>query len=501
MRTQSQSVSEEESMHPRDVLLRDTFTYAERSVFALTLVVFVALTWVPDPLSGWTTGMLIGLALLCPGVIALHQRTHPFFLPKLWRRWSVLMLPVWIGLLVFLLGLWNQSTTSIEIEGTPYLMLKNELSSGPVSTKPTESWTALLAFCGLYTLALNCFIVPKSRSFFTRLFPWMLLNCVLLAIVGYAQRAAGAEAILGLLPLSPARPFFATFPNESLWIGFACLWMAVFVALGLLHLRTVRVDAFGETKGPYYLTGAALIGGSVLICLPGPAVLITMITGTVLIGLIALQVSGFGQAGRKCLSVWFVGSIIALGGMLYLIVSHLALPDPTGINNAVGPTAAREMFLARPLFGWGYGSFPVISRFFTTDFAPTLVFESAGSDLFEVLANGGILGLVGIAVIPLSLLLGFLLKGSSFSLSWHLLIGAGGLLAMAIFDGPFAPAVSFSFWVIFFAAIRWADISRTSADLVDSKVHLVLPQTMRNVPSSQNPRGSVRATTRSGPPR
>jgi hypothetical protein len=45
-----------------------------------------------------------------------------------------------------------------------------------------------------------------------------------------------------------------------------------------------------------------------------------------------------------------------------------------------------------------------------------------------------------------------------------------------------SPAVSLSFFIIFFSALRWANLSRNRVDEVDTKPELIAHENLRSVP-------------------
>ena len=45
-----------------------------------------------------------------------------------------------------------------------------------------------------------------------------------------------------------------------------------------------------------------------------------------------------------------------------------------------------------------------------------------------------------------------------------------------------SPAVCLSFFIVFFAALRWGDLSRNQVDKVDAKPDLIIDQSKRSVP-------------------
>jgi hypothetical protein len=66
----------------------------------------------------------------------------------------------------------------------------------------------------------------------------------------------------------------------------------------------------------------------------------------------------------------------------------------------------------------------------------------------------------------------------------HLLIGCAAVLILTLCDSPFmSPSVFFSFFLLFFTAMRWADISRNKLDDLDAmRPQLATPASLRRVP-------------------
>ena len=131
-----------------------------------------------------------------------------------------------------------------------------------------------------------------------------------------------------------------------------------------------------------------------------------------------------------------------------------------------------------------------------TTVCSTMSMKRACSDLIQALAE---LGIIGTTVIPLlcaGLLVRYLCGGPSIRLTNHLLAGCFCLALLAFVDSPFmSPAVFLSFFVLFFSAMRWADLSRHKIDEVDAKVALVTHRvTVKSVsPPIRRPTNSNRS--------
>jgi hypothetical protein len=147
-------------------------------------------------------------------------------------------------------------------------------------------------------------------------------------------------------------------------------------------------------------------------------------------------------------------------------------------------SAAFDMFKANPIFGWGFDSYSKLIPFYSNDLLLGQRYERASSDLLQFLAEFGIFGALISLGFLIAFILRYLLRFRNICLTNHLLIGCGSVLLIALCDAPFmSPAVFFSFFTIFFIALRWAELSRNKIDEVDARrPRLVMPDAKRRVP-------------------
>jgi O-antigen ligase len=141
------------------------------------------------------------------------------------------------------------------------------------------------------------------------------------------------------------------------------------------------------------------------------------------------------------------------------------------------------MFQANPIFGWGLDSYEKLLPFFASDLMLGHRAERAVSDVLQLLVEFGLLGLAATLAFLAIFSVRYLRIQHDIRLTKQMLLGCAAVLILSIFDSPFmSPAVFYSFFVIFFSAMRWADLSRNKADEVDAqKPQLVTPESMRNV--------------------
>jgi hypothetical protein len=457
------------------MLTRDTFTAAETAVFAMVILLVAIATWLPPSVDWWIFGLGLCLAALNPAVIRLHSLTHPFFVSHLWRKWFILLLPFWLILVLYVIGQWHPSLATIanSAAGNELHVLAPPSSFWPTVATLGLGWELVGRFAGVYLLAVLLIIVPKSRAFFLRLLPWLGLNAVLLALVGYLQRAFGWQMILGLFDADGGN-FFATFPSEVQWLAFAMLWAGVLSGLCLLHFRLEKsLSDFAKGLGPWYGSGALVLLGTGLLCAPGIHQIIFWLTASLLCAFFGWQ---FTLSARKKTSTSLIPCAMA---SIMAPVVCLALAwhywQAGYVTNGSAMATAWEMIRARPWFGWGADAFATIAPFFSSDFNESVA-SNAGSDALQWLSAFGWLGALLILFLPLALLMKEFKSLIHFRLSAMLLLSLTGALAIAsvqvVFDHY---GFGLSFWLLFFAALRWSQISRTAADRVDHKPYLILP--------------------------
>lgn len=448
-------------LHPREQLTRETFTPAEWVVFGTAIVLIVAASWGAAPRAYWILGFFPIIAGLTPFILHLHRQHHPFFVHRPSRRFGLLTIPAWLFMLQFCLGLFQDPLRSLEIDGGTVYVLEQANQWLPISTRAEASWLVALAYVALFVALALLFLIPKARAFFERLLPLLCVNAVLLSVVGYLFKATGMEAPL-FTPGTGQPDFFAFFPYDGHWAAFAILWTSACVTMALLTARHDKTGDFLLTKGPWYLTGAILLGGTGFLVRAYWGGVLLLTTTAVLLVVAALYFArNSGDRNRMALGQG-IGALglLSLGGALFRFFTG-STPDHVPALRA----AAVDLFREQPVFGWGFGGFADIFPFYADDLLLGHRFERAGSDVLHYTAELGIAGCLPLLLLAIVLLIRRRRKLPEAGFSRHLLLGCLGLFALAFVDTPFmSPAVFASFWLLFFSALRWVDVDqRTSA--------------------------------------
>lgn len=471
---------EEIPIRPRDQLLRDTFTPAEGLLFCTILLTAVTSTWFADPRSFWVLGSLIIAGCSSLGIVKIHERTHPFFIDALWTRFWLLSAPAWLIALQFTAGVLQDPLSQFEIEKQLYLTIAEVNHWFPVSTATNTTWIFVLGFGAIYIVAMNLFIVPKSRSFFERILPWLCLNAVLAAMLGYLQKALGLKSPLFTAGTGQS-DFFAFFPYDGHWAAFALLWSSTCIAMALLTTRYEDGPDFVKSVGSWYLTGATILGATGLFIQARWPAAILLITFSSMLLMLSIHFLVSSKDPNR-ISIALCSSIVSIitfaGGIFRAFQIDEYAQSASSLRRA-----AIEMFRDSPLFGWGVDSFSQLLPFYADDTLLGSRHDRATSDILQVLAEVGILGSLPFCILVAYLTIRYFRSQHDMQLTNHMLLGCVGCIICACFDAPFmSPAVSLSFFIIFFSALRWANLSRHRVDEADNKPDLIVHESFRSVP-------------------
>lgn len=466
----------------REKILRDTFTPAETFVFRFTLIICGFAFFYADPRSGWALGIYMSAAPLCLVALKIHESSHPFFIELLWPRFWLICAPIGLLFVQFTAGLAQSPLQEIEIEKTTYLSLNSINPWLPTSTAAHANWLPLFSFGALYLIACSLFLIPKSRHFFEQLLHSLCRLAIWLSIFGYIQKALPLEAPL-LTPGTGQTDFFAFFAYDGHWAAFALLWCVTCGAMTLLVLRSEPIHNILKSRGRLYLMGTFLLGGSgFFVEARWPAALLLLTFAGVLIQLVgSFWKESHDRHRKKIISVCALVALLALTGSTLRILE----PSSSTASAPMLQQAALQMFLDSPWFGWGAESFQQLVPFYIDDALVTMRYERANSDLLQFSAEFGIFG-ISVAVITLMILMRrYFIGRTDIKLTNQLLFSCVGLLFMAGLDSPvMSPAVFISFWILFFTALRWADLTRNRVDEVDAapRPTFVTPASQRKVP-------------------
>lgn len=465
----------------RDKLLRDNFTPAESILFGVMLVLSLLVYWLGDPRSFWLLGSLIILGCLTPVILKTHEHTHPFFVDVLWPKFWICTTPAWVLALQFIVGLSQNPLSTLTLDKSSFHTLESISTWHPTTAADSSTWLIIFGFGAAYILTTSLYIVPKSRSFFERFLPWLCFGAVLVGIFGYIQK--GLELADPLFTGGTnSRDFFAYFPYDGHWAAFATLWCVACISMALLSTRYDDRPEFIHSTSPWYLTGGALLGASgFLVEAPFPAAIL-LLTLSVMLLITALDF----QANSKDLhrttiavSSGLAACLCFAGGIIRVFQDQTFHSTASSLRQA-----AWQMFLDNPIFGWGIDSYAKLLPFYSSDTLLGQRAERATSDVLQFMAEFGLFGLLVAVGFITAFIVRYVRSRHNIRLTNHLLIGCGAVLLLAFVDTPFmSPAVFVSFFVLFFSALRWAEVSRSNVDEVDAaRPQLVTPESERRVP-------------------
>lgn len=442
----------------------------------------------------WFVGS-IGFVLLGAGLVWRPRSTlgsAPGSLPARPPMWWI-GLPWGAFLLLQIAGLLNASYRIAETgEVNLYpevLRALDHLPNFPTSVDQYRSTTYLFLTGGLMALAAGTFIVFRTERAIEVLMIGLFLHGCILGLVGYLAYFKESERLLFLFD-EVNSSFFASFQYKNHWVAFA------FLASGCggawLHLTMRRSD---------FRNSPALLIGCGIFALLASFPLKESRAGTLLLaaalGVIVLY--GILAVTRKHIaSAWWVRLftpvlVVAVAGLLigFLIYNPYArvLPSMTIKSRQAlerhlqGDTDGRvtsqryciRMLGAKPLFGWGLGSFkrmlPVYAESYPGeigDVAPqrwktwVIPWEFAHNDWLQLLAEAGVVGAILFLSVPAALVFVVIRYGAWNPLTMWGWISCAFVLGLAWVDYPFwHPTVAMQFAIVFAAAGKYALLLRS----------------------------------------
>lgn len=439
--------------------------------------------WIGDPRSFWLLGSLLIVGCLTPVVLKTHEHTHPFFVDLLWPKFWICAAPAGVLALQFIVGLTQNPLSTLTIGTSAFHTIDPINQWRPTSTADNSAWLTIFGLCATYLMTTALYIVPKSRSFFERIFPWLCFSSVLVGVFGYIQKGLGLTKPL-FTTGTGTNDFFAFFPYDGHWAAFASLWCCACIAMALLSIRYNDSPDFINSTGPWYLTGGTLLGTSgFLVQAPLPAAILLLTLSAMLLIVAVEFLANSKDPHHKSIALCsgLAACMSFAGGIFRIFQENAFSADASSLR-----TAAIDMFKSSPIFGWGIDSYELLLPFYSNDMLLEQRYERAASDWLQFLAEFGLFGMILTLGFLIAFIIRYLRGAHNVRLTNHLLIGCCSVLLLAGCDTPLmSPAVFFSFFVIFFSALRWAEISRNKVDEVDAapaRPQLITPENQRRIP-------------------
>ncbi len=378
------------------------------------------------------------------------------------------LVPVLLCLGIFVAGIWNPPVEEFEEGGVTYLLLHEIRSWQPVTTLPLESWSAIFLAGGIYVSALNMLLVIGVEDLTRRILLILGITAAVLAAIGFLQAVLQSPRLLGIV-YAPSGSYFSIFPHPHGWASFALLWTGAMTALGSHYLRHMRFQAFLDRGGIWFLVAVAILIASVVLTGTGLHVLCL----SFLLGLSAFDAS-HNLSSRKKFGKLVLGltGFVVLAGGIGVFALNLPRATQTLVQWKMIPSVglswqeqlliykdAWQLFLDKPIFGWGAGSFRTMMTFYQEPELGTSVYQAAHSDALQVLVEYGLVGALAWISVPVIVFIRFLRLKAQRPLSWYLFGTCSLGLLLALIGFPFRfPAFAFSFLLLWFLAYRWSII-------------------------------------------
>jgi O-antigen ligase len=395
------------------------------------------------------------------------------------RKLGWLIPPALYAGLVFA-STYNPSFATTLIDGSPLLAHKGAAHpQWPSTVSAAQSIDSLWFGAGLYLSAFNLAVVIRSRRALHFLLILISANALVLAVVGTVQKLADAGFYFGGAT-SPNPKFFATFIYYNHWGAFMVLCLATTAGLLFNQARHHRGRDLWQSpfsaalvgflfiaiSGPLSASRAATVMSALLVAVATGHALVRLSTAlrhahrpvwpaaTTLLAVVALTITAVGWLGFRGISERYHQTQVALGQNQSLWGERLDVYADTAV------LAQRQ-----PLFGWGLNSYDIAFQLIRErPIAANRQYESsyatAHNDWLQSLAETGI---VGTALLLLTLgvpLAGLTRRKLGHPLVAYPLLGLAIVLLYALIEFPFScGAFLITFWVLFFTALRKAELT------------------------------------------
>jgi O-antigen ligase len=430
--------------------------------------------WARRALSWWGT---LGIVIL---IAALWQDDSPTR-----RRRALLWLLPWaLFVTLVLVSCLNPSFRNQSLDGQEMSIHVGEAHPLlPSTTQPVKTLHELWFCASVYLSCFNLVLAVQRRRSLRVLLALVCASTLLLSIFGTLQKLAGKDLYFGTAE-TPNRRFFATFIYNNHWGAFMILSAAL--AFGLLFYFTQhhRGRDFWHSPAPSMILGIFLI----LATAPVSASRAATAMSILLLAGAAVHAVATIVTHRR---VERQSAKPAVALLLVLLLSGGAAATWLGWNSIrerVGDTREQlqgstlfdsrlalyrdtwELARQKPWFGWGLESYGTAFQLIRPrPLAAKRQYESsyveAHSDWLQSIAETGFVGTILVmlmAILPLSTLRWRDLRQALVA---YPLAGCGLITLYAWIEFPFGNgAVLIAFWLSFFAAIRYAQLSASAGN-------------------------------------
>ncbi|MEZ5278816.1 MAG: O-antigen ligase family protein [Opitutaceae bacterium] len=412
-------------------------------------------------LASWTFGrfgpaIIPILAAICLTALVLSMAALPGPAFPGFRRF----LP-WLAFLALGgVGLVNPAYERVVLPDGPFLSRIPHLEFLPTVVNRGHAALVLLSFAAAMGTIVALSRTAWSRSRLRQQLTVLVVNAAVISLTGLAGKLLPQFTFLGLLPQTNTLPF-ATFDYHNNWTGFAVPALAM--ALGLIETRWIRSMRWGQATGvPFVLmiSIGLIVAGVILSSSRSGLILMTVLTGVACLRMARhLRQAGLETVLGRYLrpnALYFVVLVCGVGAVLYagrgimksrwdytrMQVEQISEGNRLESRVFLARDTAR-MALARPILGWGNGSWAYIfpsfagPEFSFNGGADRRSFPFAHDDWLQLIAENGLVGATALLVVPVWLLITLRRSGRHNPVTFWVLVGIGLVGVLACWDYPF----------------------------------------------------------------
>ncbi len=378
----------------------------------------------------------------------------------------------------------NPSFTRSVIGGAAVFINRGATPGWPSSAHPLLSLQSLWQFDAIYLTCFNLAVLVTRRRVLRGLLFVLTVNALLLAVMGTFQKLGRSPGLYFGLQPSPNEQFFATFIYHNHWGAFVLL--AVSAALGLsFHFACRPNTEDRHSPAIFGLVATLFLAAAVPLSASRSCsiLVLVLLSGAFLCWIRSLNRRGH-PARRSKLAAAILAMAVFLGGLggIYLLarpviearlettraqIADMRLRGDLGARKQLYADAWR-MACEKPWFGWGLGSFALVFQSFNQQLSVegwVPFYAQAHSDWLQLLAEVGVIGTLLVVALGAVPLFAVLRPGRIGALPTCLLAGCALLAVYASVEFPFAnPAVLIVFWLCFFTAVRYHQLTITRSE-------------------------------------
>lgn len=461
----------------------------ESIIFAQFTALGIASSWVLGSEHTMAITMLTVVGVLTLILYFNHAQHGLFEHRRSARRFWLLLLPVLYAICTYVLGQFWPVLQTVVVGNESFMILTQQPALVPVSTITSLGWPMLAYGCGIFIASIGLLCLVRSTFLFWKLLWVLAISASALAAVGWLFWLIGASRLYFFIT-PPQETFFATFTHPHHWAIFALVWSVVLGGL-ILQKKAQRdwADFFAD-KGLLLIIAFAALLGSVI---PSGAPAHHAVAGLLLVFFIALIAIDQWQKKSRVASLLFglFGLALAAFSIQLLAGSLFAPPEvsaPLGIALSEQRNLwqdAWELFLARPLFGWGDGGFAAVHPFVQSTDLEAYRYNAPMSDLLLALANKGILGTLIACVVPAGVFIAFIRLKKHKDLSYCLLLAPAIIALFALVSNPLqSPPLLLSFYLLLISAYQWSRLDIEQATPTATRL-IPAEATLKNTANSR----------------